>query len=369
MESRVRSCQELSDRDLVAALEHAASNEREATARLITLLGEFDARRLYLPAGCSSLFSYCTRVLHLSEHAAYGRIEAARASRRCPDIIALLRDGALTLTTVTLLAPHLTTENCDNLLRQASCKSKREVEHLIARLRPVADAPTSIRKLPMRHHDPTPTEPPGYVEQMPEGSGSPVVVRDDATIPEPVVTNAVPLIAPSACAATAHDSSRRTPSAALIQSTAPGRYRMQLTISRDTHDKLRRAQALLRPAVPNGDAAEILGRALTCLVEKLERRRLGSADARVPRTSAASASARSRHIPASVRRQVWTRDGGRCAFVGVAGRCDERGFLEFHHRVPYADGGASSVENLELRCGAHNRDEAELWFGVSTLAE
>ena len=46
-----------------------AAEERKATAQLIAALAELDARRLYLGEGCSSLFTYCTTVLHLSEHA------------------------------------------------------------------------------------------------------------------------------------------------------------------------------------------------------------------------------------------------------------------------------------------------------------
>jgi 5-methylcytosine-specific restriction endonuclease McrA len=63
-----------------------------------------------------------------------------------------------------------------------------------------------------------------------------------------------------------------------------------------------------------------------------------------------------------VKRTVWSRDGGRCAFVGTNGRCTETGFLEFHHVVPYADGGRTVSENLELRCRSHNRYEAEEYF-------
>ena len=74
----------LSNEALIAEVAAAAGRERHATARLVALLAELDARRLYLGAGCASLFTYCTDVLHLSEHAAYGRIEAARASRRFP---------------------------------------------------------------------------------------------------------------------------------------------------------------------------------------------------------------------------------------------------------------------------------------------
>ena len=64
-----------------------------------------------------------------------------------------------------------------------------------------------------------------------------------------------------------------------------------------------------------------------------------------------------------MRREVWKRDGGQCAFVGTEGRCSERGFLEFHHVEPYAVGGPAVVDNVALRCRAHNVYEAERYFG------
>jgi len=74
-------------------------------------------------------------------------------------------------------------------------------------------------------------------------------------------------------------------------------------------------------------------------------------------------------VPAAVKREVWARDAGRCAFVGVAGRCTERGFLELHHVVPFAEGGATDASNLQLRCRAHNAYEAEEWFGPLVVRE
>jgi 5-methylcytosine-specific restriction endonuclease McrA len=112
--------------------------------------------------------------------------------------------------------------------------------------------------------------------------------------------------------------------------------------------------------VPNGDPAAIFDRALTLLVADLERRKPGCV-ARPRQTSAAKAG--SRHVPAAVRREVWSRDGGRCAFVGARGRCTEQGFLEFHHVVPFARGGPTNTENLQLRCRAHNAYQAERDFG------
>jgi hypothetical protein len=124
--------------------------------------------------------------------------------------------------------------------------------------------------------------------------------------------------------------------------------------------------ALLRHVVPSGDAAEIFDRAVTLLVDQHERQRF----AQTERPRVANASLRpSRHIPAAVRRAVWRRDGGCCAFVGAEGRCGERAFLELHHVEPSAVGGAATVENIELRCRAHNAYEARSFFGPDIVRE
>src|SRR3989442_10205624 len=122
--------------------------EREATASVIAHLAELDDRRLYLGAGFSSLFTYCCSVLHLSEPAAYNRIEAARAARRFPVILGMLGEGALSLATVRLLASHLTADNHQELLAPAAAKSKRQVKELLVRYFAQPDVPPSARKLP-----------------------------------------------------------------------------------------------------------------------------------------------------------------------------------------------------------------------------
>src|SRR5207245_10421423 len=91
--------------------------EREATVDLITRLAELDKRRLYLGAGFSSLFTYCTEVLRLSEHTAYHRILAARMARRFPVVLRMLALGSLNLTSVRLLAAHLTKDTTSCSLR------------------------------------------------------------------------------------------------------------------------------------------------------------------------------------------------------------------------------------------------------------
>jgi len=322
----------LSDRDLISAVKRLSGDERRATAALIASLAELDARRLYLSEGYSSLFTYCTQVLHLSEHAAYGRIEAARAARRFPVILDRLVEGDLTLTSVGLLAPHLTLENYSALLDAARRKSRRDVEQLIASIRPLPTIPSSVRKLP----------PPI------RGSEASLLAQACQAPPATAAPTPAPITAPRPHAAPA-----------VVSALAPERYKVQFTLSAATLEKLRRAQDLMRHRVPDGDIAVIFERALTLLLEHLEKTKLAAADhPRACRTGVM----KSRAIPAAVRREVWARDQGQCAFVGTRGRCTERGFLEFHHLHPYAAGGGAVTENIQLRCRAHNQHEADQYF-------
>ena len=136
---------------------------------------------------------------------------------------------------------------------------------------------------------------------------------------------------------------------------------MQFTVTKETHDKLRRVQNLLCREIPGGDPAAIFDRALTLLLADVEKRKLAATTR--PR-SARPATPGSRTVPADVRRAVSRRDGDRCAFLTKDGRrCGETAFLEFHHVRPYAQGGEATVENIALRCRAHNAYEAELVFG------
>src|SRR5258706_10097373 len=139
----------LSDQDLLARLETLAGKEREASVELIAHLAALDSRpALFLGQGYGSLFNYCTQALRLSEDAACNRIEAARACRRFPLILELLASGSLTLTSVRLLAKHLTEENHQSVLAKARDRSRREIDVLIAELAPRPDLPSTVRKLP-----------------------------------------------------------------------------------------------------------------------------------------------------------------------------------------------------------------------------
>jgi hypothetical protein len=331
----------LSDAALESAVKSLARGERQMTAQLVAHLAELEERRLHLRAGFSSLYSYCIAVLHLSEGGAYNRIEVARMARRFPPILDKLADGSLNLGTARLLAPLLNADNGQEMVAAASGKTRREVEELVVRYAPRPDVAPSVRRLPT----PAPPTPPPTIPAGAEPSA------DVALVAPTVVSAVVP-------------SPARPP---LVSPLAPDRYQIRFTASAATCDKLRLAQDMLRHAVPTGDPAEIIDRALTLLLEDLARKKFAAT--KHPRPSHGTAS-RSRDLPAKLRRAAWLRDGGRCAFRSKDGRrCNERAFLEFHHLDPHGVGGEATLSNIELRCRAHNLYEAELLYGRGKIDE
>ena len=323
----------LADAELAGCVEAAAAGERCATASLVAHLAELGTRDLALREGFGSLFVYCRDALGLAEGDAYNRIETARAARRFPVILDLLAEGAVNLTSVRLLAPHLTEENHRRVLESARGKRKLQVEEIAARLAPVPDAPSFVRRLPA----PRPAEPAPVAADPDTDAEAEAGPARPAT---PVVTVNRP---------------------AAITPLAPYRYRLQVTIDAAVFEKLQLARDMLRHAVPDGDDAAILDRALTALLAELARKKFAATES--PRPAGGTAPG-SRHVPAEVKRAVWLRDLGRCAFVAESGRrCGERAFLEFHHVRPFAMGGEASVDNIQLRCKRHNGYEAKVSFG------
>jgi hypothetical protein len=326
----------LSDAELVARLKGLAARERDTTAEIVAHLAELDTREVYLREGYGSLYVYCRDALGLSEAEAYNRIEAARAARRFPVILDMLAAGVVNLTAVRLLAPRLTTDNYRDVLESARGKKKTEVEEIVARLSPRPDIPTSVRKLPTSRP-----------EAMPLAAAPP------AQDPPAVALLNVPAMAPVAPPLPALP--------ATVTPLSPDRYKLQLTIGGETLEKLRLAKDMLGHAIPSGDEAAILDRALTLLLADLAKKKFAATDK--PRPSHAT-KAGAREPSAEVKRAVWLRDLGRCAFVGTTGhRCNERRFLEFHHLDPHALGGEATVDLIALRCRRHNDYEGRLYFG------
>jgi hypothetical protein len=214
--------------------------------------------------------------------------------------------------------PHLTEENHEEVLAHAAGRSKREIEELAARLAPQPPVPDMVRKVPER---------------------AAIVALPEAPAPMPSPANR-PVVAP------------------LSAET----FKIQFTGSREVRDKLRQAQDLLRHRVPSGDLAVVFEKALDALISNLLKERF--AVGRKPRREPVAISSASPHIPDPIKRAVFERDGGRCAFIGEDGRrCPETGGLEFDHLDGWAQTHVHDVDRIRLACRSHNQHAAEQLYG------
>lgn len=149
---------------------------------------------------------------------------------------------------------------------------------------------------------------------------------------------------------------------------APSRYKVEVTVDQQTHDTLRALQDVLGHSIPDADPAKIIGRALQLLLDETLKTKaaLTAKPRQVGTRSAHSGESKlkdTRAIPASVRRAVWKRDTGRCAFDDNGQRCRATRRIEYHHKLPFGKGGRHEKDNITLRCHAHNQYQADLDFG------
>jgi hypothetical protein len=258
----------------------------------------------------------------MSEGEAFRRITAARLLRRFPVVYELVESGSVHLSALSLLRDHLTDENHFELLREASGKTKRELEALLGARFPKSDAPSRIRKLPPPR---APQWDAGHVQTPPL---SPLPASKPVKPVEPL------------CAA---------------------RYKIQFTADAGLKEKLERAQNLLSHSNPSGDLAVLVERAVDLLLAILEKKKLGKTDR--PRRAASQAK-RAAAVTRSVRRAVFARDGMQCSFQDASGRrCQARALLELDHIQAQALGGCGEAGNVRVLCRAHNRLHAEETFG------
>jgi hypothetical protein len=324
-----RSLESLSDDEVLASLDDLLRQSRRVEAPLVAHIGEVHARHLYARYAASSMFSYCTGILHLSEGEAQLRINVAKAARDHPVLLEMLADGRLHLSGINRLAPVLTLENRERLLARAVYKSKRQIEEIVAEVTSRPDVPSTMRKLPERPR----------AEAVDVEVASPLCLEPPRSAPAPL-----PALQP------------------------PARYKIQFTAGPELHDDLERLQALMRSEVPDGDLAAIIAKAVREMRQRLEARRF--AQVRSPRKPTSPPDASSRHVPAGVRRLVYRRDGSRCRFVDAEGRrCPERHRLEYHHQHAFGLGGGPDPDNICLVCGPHNRYLAELDYGRKKMSQ
>jgi hypothetical protein len=376
----------ISDEELFATVQHLTARSNVALADLLAHLGEVERRGIHRLRACASLYTYCIYELRLSEDAAFRRSKAARLVREYPELHDAIARGEIHLTGVLMIGPHLGGERHAEILRRARFRSKRELLRLLAEIDPQPEIPALV--------EPIGPAPAGLATHRAFVQALAGPVRD-----LPPGRRPEDWIAESAGHTQRTDDAEvgsadgREPADAAEQQLAL-RYRVQFTASQEFVDLLEEASHLIGHETPQATLPEIQVRALRALVQELRTRKRAatrmnpppvpaqaSAPTPAPVQAMAPAPARTlhvgpapapavparhcaRHVPASVRRAVFDRDGERCSYRDDRGeRCRETFGLELHHRHAHALGGPATLDNLELRCRPHNTLAAEQDFG------
>jgi 5-methylcytosine-specific restriction endonuclease McrA len=375
----------VSDEQLRTGLATLLASGARTEARIVAHLAEVIARKLYLRDGSASAFDYCQTRLELSASEAFHRLTAANVARKFPIVFTLLERREIHLTGVCLLRDYLTPTNHCELFRAASHKTKLQILELLARRFPRPDVESRIRKLPSPARRAASADSPllgaagpqataltatRACSETPEGpltraASSPTLVSSPALVSSPTLVSSPALVA-----------SPR----AVVDPLSESRYRIQLNASVALKDKLELLRSLLSHAIPSGDLAEVVERAVELALEHVQKQRFAKTER--PRSSRTRMIKRSvqqspgaqrtarEHIPHSTQRAVAERDGLRCTYLSDDGhRCTARSFLQFHHERPWACGGESTAENLRMLCAAHNALLAERDFGAAHIAE
>ncbi len=333
----------VSDNELLRGLHSIRVTERGAVAQIVAHLVEVEERRLHLRTGSPSMFDYCLKRLGMSENEAFRRVTASRLARRYPVILDMLAEGDIHLCALAVLRDYLTKENHHELLVEASRKTKRQIEELVAKRHPRPDVAATIRKLPAPRQVTTEVMMPAPAKEAPGTVASPRL-SPPALPPEPPLKP-------------------RT----IVEPLREDRSRLQLNASAELKHKLELARDMMSHANPSGDLVVVIERALDLLIDRLERERFGKAN---QERRKALPNPNKRYVPNAVRREVVKRDGLQCSYVSPDGeRCQSRQFLQFHHVQAWALGGKTTTESLRIFCGAHNRLAAEQDFGKQKIAD
>jgi hypothetical protein len=179
--------------------------------------------------------------------------------RSPPQALDELASGAIHLTGLFLLSGHLTEDNADRLIAEARGKSKRQLEELLARWAPRSDVPATI----------TPSGPEPARAELSTMSGT---GGSELSAPPP---------------------SAHRPRVEPLSATS---FRVEFTASATLRDKLEHARNLLSHAVPSGDLATLIERAIDQLIAVETKRRAGAGQPRKRRETRAG----SRHVPVKI---------------------------------------------------------------------
>src|SRR6187399_1536924 len=256
----------LADDGLLAELSSIVGRRNQITAEFLAYLAELDERQLFLDLGFASLFEYCLEKLGLCESTAGRHIAAARVCRNHPEVFALVANGALHASALSLLRKHLSPENAAELFELCEHRSMRKIEELLAARFPRPDVRDLVRRLPAQARL-TPGVERGSEQQPTEAPPSETTTIRQHVFVEPRPRELSALTTTEGTNATNATKPRR------LEPLSADRYGVHFTADGEFRELLERVRGLPGHRLPSGDLMTLFKRGLEAYERELSKQR------------------------------------------------------------------------------------------------
>ena len=323
-----------------------ANRYKQCEQELVAIISQVDSNKSFYKLGYSSLFSYMTQALGLTESVACNISAVVRKAYQVPKLQEKVLSGEISLSKARKLTPVITKENQDQWLKVAETKTQKQIEREVALAHPKA---AIIEKM-------------NYVSSYLE-------IKEKVEIKQNIPRLKLELGV----------SEKLMLKLRRCQDLESGRQKKNMSLEeclevlaqyylekKDPVKKAQRQKARGRLGssvldVENNAPASVSGRAVGKATKK--HRSPITTDSKTkkkpvsPITVGDGAKKRNRRlIPAKIKHQVQLRDKGCCSYRDHNDkRCRSQRYLETHHKVPVAQGGKNTLDNLQLLCSGHHK--------------
>jgi len=270
--------------------------------KLISVLQEIEAKRVFKTMGYGSMHEYCVGRLKLSDSRAYELINVSRTCTLVPKVKAAIEAGVVSISAVKRIGKVITQENADLWIEQAATLRQKDLERAVATVNPKEAVKEMVK---------------------PVAENRSMLVVGISRELEQKLERVKELVAQSSSKPCNLENALEQMAALFLE----------------RKDPVQRAERITQKK----------------LATKAKSTSLSNANRPIQKTSSEVARQTRAPIPTAIRHQVMLRDRGECQGRTPQGiRCGCRQWTDIHHIQPVSLGGSNEVANLLTLCRSHH---------------
>jgi hypothetical protein len=355
---------------------HLCKEHKRLEAEIIEVLREIHQEKIDKLLGYSNLYKYSLSALELSPGAAYAFMTVAKHSSKFPALKLAIAEGSITVAKAVRVVACLTKDNESQIIEFTKTHTYEETDLEMAKLRPRSRAKDQIKvlsdeweKLECSISNENSKKLKRMQSLLSSKQGKPADFNDvlgfmlNETLKryDPVLKAEHASLnmkrKDSSLAKNSHilaanmDSKTFASAATCASSDADADADADTSTGTDHDADADFSAGVGTNANANLIATTTIGASLNPCVHK-DSRGLAKKSSFQPQNPNKSRTP----LSAQHKNEVHKRDQGRCTFIHptTGERCSNDRWIQIHHKVPVAQGGANEPSNLQTLCGAHH---------------